>query len=60
MLWGLEPIVIRKMLDRMAKEGSKMDIDSIFKRLNKMHWLMVAVSLIAAAAGAIAAHGSPF
>src|SRR3990170_1627912 len=27
MLFGLEPIIIRKMLERMAKEREKMDID---------------------------------
>ncbi len=59
MLWGLEPIVIKKMLAKMAKEGDKMDIDSIFIRLNRMHWFMVVISLVAAAAGAIAAHGVP-
>ncbi|MEK6531409.1 MAG: hypothetical protein AABZ23_02815 [Deltaproteobacteria bacterium] len=59
MLWGLEPIVIKKMLSRMAKEGDKMDIDAIFIRLNRMHWFMVVISLVAAAAGAIAAHGAP-
>lgn len=59
MLWGLEPIVIKKMLAKMAKEGDKMDIDAIFIRLNRMHWFMVVISLVAAAAGAIAAHGAP-
>lgn len=57
MLFGLEPLIIKKMLDQMAKSGAKMDIDGIFGRLNKMHWLMVAVSLAAAAAGALVAHG---
>lgn len=58
MLWGLEPIVIKKMLDNMAKSGTKMDIDSVFRRLNKLHWFMVAISLAASAAGALVAHGS--
>ena len=57
MLVGLEPIVIRKMLDRMAREGATMDIDGIFKKVKTLHWFMVAISLAAAAAGAIAAHG---
>lgn len=56
MLFGLEPIIIRKMLDQMAKGGAKMDIDAIFIRLNRMHWFMVAISLLAAAAGAVFAH----
>ena len=57
MLFGLEPIVIKKMLENMAKGGDKMDIDGIFAKLNRMHWVMMAVSLIAAAAGITFAHG---
>ncbi len=59
MLFGLEPFIIRKMLDRMAKGGAQMDIDAVFTRLNRMHYFMVAISLAAAAAGALTAHG-PF
>lgn len=58
MLFGLEPLIIKKMLENMAKGGAKMDIDSIFGRLNKMHYMMVAISLAASAAGAMVAHGS--
>lgn len=57
MLFGLEPIVIKKMLDRMAREGAAMDIDGIFRRVNKLHWVMVAISLAASAAGVVVAHG---
>jgi uncharacterized membrane protein len=57
MLVGLEPIVIRKMLEKMAREGDKMDIDGIFRKVKKLHWFMVAISLAAAVAGAIVAHG---
>ncbi|OGP14349.1 MAG: hypothetical protein A2052_09715 [Deltaproteobacteria bacterium GWA2_54_12] len=57
MLVGLEPIVIRKMLEKMVREGDKMDIDGIFRKVKKLHWFMVAISLAAAAAGAIVAHG---
>lgn len=57
MLVGLEPIVIRKMLERMAREGATMDIDGIFRKVKKLHWVMVAVSLAAVAAGAVLAHG---
>jgi len=57
MLFGLEPIIIRKMLDRMAKGGEKLEIDTIFIRLNRLHYFMVAISLVAAAAGALVAHG---
>ncbi len=57
MLFGLEPIIIRKMLDNMAKGGAKLEIDTIFIRLNRLHYFMVAISLIASAAGALVAHG---
>ncbi len=57
MLFGLEPIVIKRMLDNMAKGGDKMDIDGIFAKLNRMHWVMMAISLVAAAAGIVFAHG---
>ncbi len=57
MLVGLEPIVIRRMLEKMAREGDKMDIDGIFRKVKKLHWFMVAISLAAAAAGTIVAHG---
>ncbi len=55
MLWGLEPLVIKKMLTNMLKDPN-MDIDGIFKRLNTMHWFMVVVSLVAATAGVFVAH----
>ncbi|MBI5561932.1 MAG: hypothetical protein HY894_03630 [Deltaproteobacteria bacterium] len=58
MLWGLEPLVIKKMLEKMIKGEEKMDIDAVFIKLNRMHWFMVAISLAAAAAGALTAHGS--
>jgi len=57
MLVGLEPVVIRKMLEKMARESGQMDIDGIFRKVKKLHWFMVAVSLAAAAAGAVVAHG---
>ena len=57
MLVGLEPIVIRKMLEKMARESEKMDIDGIFRKVKTLHWLMVAISLAAVAAGAFFAHG---
>jgi uncharacterized membrane protein len=57
MLFGLEPIIIRRMLDNMAKGGAKLEIDTIFTRLNRLHYFMVAISLVAAAAGALVAHG---
>lgn len=59
MLWGLEPLVIKKILENMAKSGAKMEIETIFARMNKLHWMMVLISMVAAAAGALVAHG-PF
>jgi len=59
MLFGLEPIVIKKMLENLAKSGNKMDIDTVFKRMNRLHWFMVIISLAASVAGALVAHG-PF
>ncbi|MBI5885276.1 MAG: hypothetical protein HZB85_01675 [Deltaproteobacteria bacterium] len=59
MLWGLEPLIIRKMLDKMMKGEEKMDIDGVFRKMVKLHWVMMAVSLVAAAAGALTAHGYP-
>ena len=57
MLFGLEPVLIKKMLDNMAKSGDKLEIDTIFAKMNRMHWLMLLISLVAAAAGAVFAHG---
>jgi len=57
MLFGLEPLVIRKMLERMLKNNKDMDIDAVFSRMNRMHWILLVVSFIAATAGAVFAHG---
>ncbi|MBI5756269.1 MAG: hypothetical protein HZA12_05020 [Nitrospirae bacterium] len=57
MLFGLEPLVVKKMLDRMVKSGVKMEIETIFARLNRMHWVLLMISLAAAVAGIIFAHG---
>lgn len=59
MLFGLEPIIIKKMLERMKAGGEKMEIETVFARMNRLHWIMLLVSLTAAAAGAVTAHG-PF
>lgn len=59
MLFGVEPLVIRKMLENMAKHGDEMTIDSIFKRVNRMHWLLLFISLLAAVAGVLTAHLGP-
>lgn len=57
MLFGLEPLVIKRMLARMAKSGEKMEIDSVFKRMNVMQWVLLFVSMVAAACGIMFAHG---
>ncbi|MFQ5428495.1 MAG: hypothetical protein ACE5EZ_05880 [Thermodesulfobacteriota bacterium] len=58
MLFGLEPLVIRKMLERMMEKDTDLDIDAVFGRMNKMHWILLVVSLIAVASGACFAHSS--
>jgi len=60
MLFALEPIIIRRMLDNMMRRGEEMNIESIFSRMNRLHWIMLAVSLAAAAAGALTAHAPAF
>ncbi len=57
MLVGLEPIIIRRMLEKMAKSGTAMDIETVFRRMNRMHWILLVLSLAASVAGAITAHG---
>lgn len=57
MLVGLEPIIIRKMLERMAKSGDAMSIEGVFRKMNRMHWMLLMVSLAASVAGALVAHG---
>jgi putative copper export protein len=57
MLFGLEPLVIRKMLERMMKNSEKMDIDAVFSRMNRMHWFLLVLSFVAATGGAVFAHG---
>ncbi len=57
MLFGLEPFIVKKMLDKMARSGGKMEIEAVFARMNRMHWVLLVVSLAASAAGLIFAHG---
>ncbi len=57
MLFGLEPLIVKKMLDRMAKSGVKMEIEAVFSRMNKMHWVLLTLSLFASLAGIMFAHG---
>ncbi len=56
MLFGLEPFIIKKMLERMVK-GAIPNANDIFKRLNAFHWVMLTLSLAAAASGILFAHG---
>jgi uncharacterized membrane protein len=56
MLFGVEPLVIKKMLERMAKEPEEMTIDSVFARVNRMHWVLLFVSMLASIAGVLTGH----
>lgn len=57
MLYGLEPLIIKKMLDRLASQkGDGLEIEDVFKRMNVLHWVLLALSLGASASGAIFAH----
>ena len=56
MLFGLEPLIVKKMLDRMVKSGVKMEIEAVFTRMNTMHWVLLTISLAASVAGIVFAH----
>ncbi len=63
MLFGLEPIVIKRMLDKMAREaegGGGLEIDAVFRRMQGIHWFLLLLSLVAVASGAIFVHGPIF
>ena len=58
MLFGLEPLIIKRMLDRLASnKGDGLEIEDVFKRMNLLHWLLLFISLAASASGVIFAHG---
>ena len=57
MLFGLEPLVIKKLLERMIRGNEEMDIDSIFAKVAKLHWVLLFISLAACGAGVVFAHG---
>lgn len=57
MLFGLEPVIIKKLLERLSKSGQPMEIETIFARMQKLHWVLLAISLVAVTAGAAFAHG---
>lgn len=56
MLFGLEPLIVKKMIDRMAAGGEKLEIEAVFARMNKLHWVLLILSLAAAASGIIFTH----
>ena len=60
MLFAMEPVIIRSMLERMARQAEKdggLEIDAVFRRMQGMHWFLLLLSLIAVASGALFAHG---
>lgn len=57
MLFVLEPIVVRKMIERMQRSGEAMEIETIFSRMNRLHIVLLILSLLAATAGAVFTHG---
>ena len=57
MLFGLEPLVVRKMIDNLARSGEKMEIETIFNRMNRLHWVLLIVSLLASISGVAFGHG---
>ncbi|HHD12149.1 MAG TPA: hypothetical protein ENK42_06885 [Deltaproteobacteria bacterium] len=57
MLFGLEPLIVRKMIDNLAKSGEKMEIETIFNRMNRLHWVLLIVSLLASISGVAFGHG---
>ena len=56
MLFILEPVVVRKMIERMKRSGEPMEIESIFSLMNRLHIALLILSLLAATAGAAFAH----
>jgi uncharacterized membrane protein len=63
LLFGLEPIIIKRMLDKMArdaKEHGGLEIDAVFRRMQSMHWFLLLLSFAAIASGAVFVHGPIF
>ena len=57
MLYGLEPLIVKKMLDRLASQkGDGLEIEDVFNKMNILHWVLLTISLAASASGAIFAH----
>ena len=63
MLFALEPIIIKRMLDKMARDAEEdggLEIDAVFRRMQGMHWFLLLLSLVAIASGAVFVHGPIF
>jgi uncharacterized membrane protein len=56
MLFGLEKVVIKKLLDNLAKSPDKLKVDVIFKRMNIFHWFMLLLSITAILCGTFYQH----
>lgn len=54
LLFGLEPVVIRRLL-KEAQVGN-MDIDTLFRRMNTFHWVLLSLSLLAVIGGVSFGH----
>ncbi|MDH4127349.1 MAG: hypothetical protein OEV44_01250 [Spirochaetota bacterium] len=52
-LFGVEKLVIKKLLEKMSQSPDTMNIDSIFKRMNVMHWVLLIMSLLVVVAGVL-------
>ena len=57
MLFGLEPLIVKRILDNLAKEkGKNLEIEDLFNRMNILHFVLLFLSLTASASGIIFAH----
>lgn len=57
MLFGLEPLIVKRILDNLAKEkGKSLEIEDLFNRMNILHFVLLFLSLAASASGIIFAH----
>ncbi len=57
MLFGLEPLIVKRILDNLSKQkGKDLEIEDLFNRMNILHFVLLFLSLTAAASGVIFAH----
>ncbi len=57
MLFGLEPLIIKRILDNLSKQkGKDLEIEDLFNRMNILHFVLLFLSLAAASSGVIFAH----